>query len=826
MRLLFTDLHSGYRALRRAPAISLLAILILALGIGATTSIFSVVYTVLLRPLPFPQSRRLAMVFESFPRMGFPDVPYSAPDYIYLRDHARDFAALAVYRGGNAELSGRGQPERLPITRASANLPEALQTHAQLGRWFTPAEDAGGQPVAVLSYGFWQRKFGGRANVLGQAVELSRKAYTIVGVMPPQFEFPLRGGQYNSTPAALWIPISFSRKELTGYANMFNNSVLGRLRAGVSRRQARAEVNRLLLDNSRQYYPAQFQHNPMFQVAGSVQPLRQALTGQVRPLLWLLLGAVGLVLAIGCADVSSLLLTRAAARQPEMAMRAALGASRGQLLRQLLTEALVLALAGGASGVLLAWGGVQLLTPAVAPILPAGRQVALEPAILIFALAISVCSTLVFGLAPAWQVSGAPLVETLKQGRRGGGMSRRRHRLLAALIVGQFALAAVLLVSAGLLLRSFRQLLATSPGFQPQHLESVAVSLPRRSYAQGPQIRAFYRQLLSRAAALPGVRQAALTTVLPLHSVEHDLVRFHNKRTGGSSPVADVAVIEGDYFSALRIPVLRGRGFSPADRAGAMPVAIVNQALARQFWPHQNPIGRRIRIMMNHPGWQTVVGVAGNVKNRTLSRPSAPQVYLPYEQVADQALTSPLTDEFRALHLVVRAQTNHPAALHAELRGAVAALDSSLPVFDVESLPGMVWRSTRRRQFALALFGIFSALALVLAIIGIYGVISFSVAQRTPEFGVRMALGAQPDALLRLVLTQGLRLAAAGIGIGALLALAVGRLLGSLLYGISAADPLTYAAVVLLLAAVGMLAAGWPAWRASRLDATTALRYE
>ncbi len=828
MRLLISDLMSGYRALRRSPGMNALAILILALGIGATTAIFSVVYTVLLRPLPFPQDSRLMQLHESFPRLGWHEIPFSAPDFVYLRQHAKSFSALAAYRDKDVELSGRGRPERLHIARTTASLAAVLQVNPLLGRWFTAADDAGRKPVAVLSYGLWQRAFGGRRDVVGKMVELSRKGYTIVGVMPRRFEFPLRGGSFNNMPAALWIPISFTHQELTRYGDMFNNSVAGRLRAGVTAGQAEAESQALLRAFMRQY-PAAIQSNPGFLLDGTVHPLREALTGRVRMLLWLLLGAAGLVLAIGCADVSSLLLTRAAARQPEMAMRAALGASRGQLMRQLLTEALVLALAGGGLGILVAEAGIRALTPAVASILPAGRQIAFDPAILGFALAVSLACTLLFGMAPAWQISGAHLAETLKQGGRGGGLGRRRHRLLSGLIAGQFALAALLLVAAGLLLRSFQRVLNTSPGFQPQQVITLGVSLPWRGYRQAAQIRNFYRQLLARAAALPGVKEAAATTVLPLNSVEHDVLHIRGRKLGrGPSPIVDVGVIEGDYFSTLRAPLLRGRSFGPADTAGAPLVAIVNQALARRFWPHQNPIGQQIRAMLAAKQWQTIVGVVSDIKNRSLDRGSAPQVYLPYDQIADKELISKLFGEFRTLHLVVRARSGAAGAagLEAGLRGVVGGLDPSLPVFGVQTLAGEMRQTTQGRRLTLSLFGIFAGLALLLAAIGIYGVVAFSATQRTAEFGIRLALGALPGELLRLVLKQGLQLAAAGIAVGALAALASAKLLSSLLYGVTSRDPATYAAVMLLLVGIGLVAAGWPAWRASQTDALTALRYE
>lgn len=825
MRHFLSDLRLGVLGLRRARGAGALAILILALGIGATSAIFSVVDSVLLQPLPFPHGGRLAMVYESFPRIGWRDIPFSAPDYVYLSRHAKIFSALAAFRTLHMELSGRGRPERIPIAKATANLQAVLQSPPRLGRWFTPAEDAGDQPVVVLSYGLWQRKFGGSRRVLGESVKLSRKSYTIIGVMPRGFEFPLRGGKYNNTPAQLWIPISFTKAELTGYGNAFNNSVVGRLAPGITLRQASAEAEALCLDFTRRY-PVKMRRDPRFQIVTDTQPLQRALTGNVRTLLWLLLAAVGLVLLIGCADIGSLLLARAAARQPEMAMRAALGASRQRLIGQLLTEALVLALTGGALGLLLARaaiGGLLRLAPAS---LPLANRIALSPSVLIFTFAICLLSTLLFGLAPAWQFSRPDLVTMLKQGGRGGGLGRARHRLLAGLVVGQFALALVLVAAAGLLVASFTRLIKTAPGFQAAHVDSAAVSLPLRSYRRPTEVRAFFRQLLARTAALPGASNAALATVLPLASEEHDMLHIRSRKlTSEISPVVDVTAVAGDYFGVLRTPLLAGRGFGPEDRRGAQLVAIVNQRMAREFWPHQNPIGMQIRVMLDAHKWQTIVGVVSDIKNRAVNHPTAPAVYLPFGQISNKLLVYPISDEFRTLHMLVRSRASS-AAVSGGLRRIVARLDSSLPVYDLQTLPQVVRRSERGRRFTLLLFSLFAGLAIALALIGIYGVVTYGVSQRTREFGVRMALGASPRQILALVAGQGLRLALAGMAIGLAGALAAGQLLAGQLYGVSPADPAVLAIAMLLLAGVALAATSVPAWRASRIDPINALHYE
>lgn len=815
------DLLSAWRGLRHAPGFTALAVLVLAVGIGGNTAIFSVMDAALAHAAPFPQASRLVMIWESLPQAGWDQVTFSAPDYLNLKRRQTVYTAIAAYRNKNFLLSGVARPQRLTGTVASATLLQVLGARPLLGRWFTPQENQARRRVAVLSYGLWRRDFGGRRDVLGQSIELNRRAFTIIGVMPRHFQFPLRGPRANNRPAALWAPIAFSPAEIQGYGNMFNNSVIARLRPGVALAAAAAETEGIVHAFERQY-PMQLRTAyPTWQLGAVTHTLQRAVTGRIAPVLLLLLGATGLVLLIACADVSSLLLARATARRREMALRTALGAPRRRLVQQMLAEGLLLALGGGAGGLLIAVWGTPLLIGLAPSFLPRAHAAALSPGVLAATLGLCLAATLVFALAPALAGTGAALSAGLRQGPRGGGLSRARHRALSGLVVAELALAMIVLAAAGLLLRSFGKLLATDPGFRPDQLVTLATDLPVRAYPNGARVRAFYRGWLAGAAALPGVRSAALATELPFAAIEHDVLHIPGRpEAGGAHPVVNVSLVEGPYFATLGAKLLGGRFFTPADGAGARPVAIVNQKLARRFWPGADAIGQQLRLF---GATATVVGVVADMKNGPMRDPAEAEAFLSWPQLPDAVLTSPIADEFRSLHLIARTAGSGGGVL-AELRGLVRRQDASLPVFGAMTMHGLIRQSDRPQRFLLWLFAAFALAAALLAAMGIYGVVAYAVAQRKPELGVRLALGATPAAVEAMVLRQAGGLAAWGIGLGLAAALILCRLLSAFLYGVGAADGMTYAAAAIVLAAVALLAAYGPARRAARTDPLTALR--
>ena len=829
MGTLWHDLRFGLRMLWKKPGVTWLVIVALGLGIGANTAIFSVVDGVLLRPLPFKNASRLVMVYEEMPKMGFLLGTFSAPDYEDVVRQNHVFEGTGAYRHKNFELSGVKQPERISGLRITASLFPVLGVHPALGRPFTEGEDKNAALLVILSYGFWQREFGGDRAILGRPIVLDRVPRTVIGVMPRGFEFPLGGNSnFNGQPADLFVPMSFTPAELQGLGNMYNHSAIARLRPGVAVDQAVSEID-LILHRFQSQFPAVIRQDPNFELDAKVMPLRQAISGPVQRLLLVLLAAVGMVLLIACADVSNLLLTRAVARHREMAVRAAMGASRMRLARQVITESLVLALAGGACGLLIAqWGTVLLvrLAPSGLPLVSSSR---INPGVLGFTFVLCMATAVLFGLAPALHASRTDLTANLKAGGRSGTATRGHRRLLGGLVAAQFALALVLLTGAGLLLRSFARLLATDPGFQPENVLSLRTSLPGATYTNATQIRSFYRRLIDRVSALPGVRSVAEATCAPLDSCEHDIYTAEGSSAGqhGTNPDISVVWVMGSYFTALRIPLIKGRLFGPQDVKRAQRVMVINQAMARRFWPNQDPIGRRVKNgspEMDVP-WMTVVGVIGNVKNGDLNEATLPQAYIPYEQVDDKVVAGTVVDEFRSLTLMTQTQ-NNPAALLASIRSEIGQLDPALPVSDAQTMQQLIHRTVKPQRFNMFLLVIFAVLALVLAAVGIYGVMAYAVSQRTNEIGIRIALGAQASEMLKMVLTEGMRLALVGIFLGLVAALGLTRLIASLLYGVTPDDPATFCAVAVLLIGVALAACYLPARRATKVDPMVALRQE
>jgi putative ABC transport system permease protein len=818
MDTLRQDLRFAVRTLLRRPLFTALAVLTLALGIGANTAIFSVVNAVLLAPLPFDAPDRLVVVWSSNPEfakaIGLPDkLPASAGPFYDWRAQSRTLEHLSRVASDRATLTGRGEPEILNLVNVSGDLFELLGTRPFLGRTIQPADEAAGTRVAVLSHRFWMWRFGGDPSIVGQTLVLADKPVVVVGVMPPSFAFP-RGAEMPSGFAFaaepdLWFPMLLTPEERQTRDN-HDSVALARLKPGISRAAANAEM-RALAARLAQQYPDTDQGWTV-----RVEPLPEQLTGAVRPALLLLSAAVALVLLIACVNVANLLLAQAASRQKEVAVRTALGASRGRMVRQLLTESLLLALAGGAFGTLLAFWSLR----ALASLIPAGVRVGslgLDGRVLAFTFVLALAAGALAGLAPALQMTHSDLASTLRDGTRAGSVTSRGRRTLRALVVAETAMAVLLAVGAGLLLRSFARLTAVDPGFRPRGVLTAQVTLAGSRYPTA-RVAAFYVAALERVRALPGVEAAGAVSSLPMsgnESIGGFLVKGMPRPEPGRSPNADRRSATPGYFEALGIPLLRGRLFRDGDAADGQRVAVIDETLARTYWPGTDPLGKRIRrgdFDDPQPKWITVVGVVGNVRNSGLHVEPRPQLYLPETQ-----LTAPV------MSLAVRTQGD-PRRLAAAARAAVHAVDPDQAVSEVMTMDEMVDRSLAGRRFNLVLLSLFAGLALVLSAVGIYGVISYSVAQRTREMGLRMALGAQRRTVLALVVREAGALTLGGLAAGLVLSLAATRVMASLLFGVGATDPLTLAVVSCGLALVSLAAASVPGQRATRVDPMVALR--
>ncbi len=824
MGAVIQDLRYGLRMLGRNPGFTAVAVLTLALGIGANTAIFSVVNAVLLRPLPFKNPARLIAHYEGFPGMGYPKVGFSPPDYAIFAREQRSFVDIGAFRDDHVEISGQGEPERVIAARVSASLFPMLGAEPMLGRTFAPDEDAPGHEVAILSYELWQRRFGGDISVIGKTIELDRQAYAVIGVMPQDFKFPLPGPLQNGSPAALWVPMAFTSAEMQGWGGSYFNSVIGRLKPGVTLDQARGEAESLSRAIVASYPAAIVDAIRRTQPTIIATPFQSEVVGPIRPLLLILMAAVAFVLLIACANVATLLLSRAASRQTEIAVRSALGATRLRLVSQMLTESFLLSLAGGVLGFFLAFWGRDLILALVPASVPLPRQVPLHGAVFAFALAVSVLAALLFGLAPAFQAMAVGIQRPLQEGGR-RGTTDGSHRLQGFFVTAEFALGLILLVGAGLLMRSFANLLRTKPGFRPDHVLTLNVPLPRQAYPRGAQVQDFYEQLLDRAANLPGVQAAAVSSDLPLNAREMVSIGVEGGEGESKTPQAICqSWLLGDYFRTMGIPLLRGRTFGLEDRLETQPVAIVNQSFARKFWPSQDPIGKRLRWGVRDP-WSVIVGVVGDIHQGPFNSPVAPHVYRPYSQLPAAFLINDPFGDWHAMNLEMRTQAD-PASLASAAQAQVHVLDAQLAVANVRTMTQVISSSFAGPQFNTILVGTFAGLALLLAAIGVYGVLAYAVARRTHEIGVRMALGAGRANVLRLVVGQGLKLTFIGIAIGVLVALGLTRFLASLLYNVKPTDPLTFVIVPLVLAGVAALACYIPARRATKVDPMVALRYE
>src|SRR5688572_9162579 len=819
---MLNDIRYGIRQLLKNPGFTIVAVITLALGIGANTAIFTVVNAVLLKPLPFPRPHELVAFASTDAResgkVALSNLSY--PDFFDFRDQNRTFANMAIHRPKGFALVDDGGAQTVQGRKVSAEFFDVLGVKPSRGRGFERAdEQAGGGPggfKVVLSHQLWQRLFSGNPNVLGKTLQLDGRPYSIIGVMPDGFQYP-----FIALPVELWVSFAEDATPIEGgqpYTTQRGSHSLegvGRLKPGVSIEQANADLKAVAASLAKQY------PDTNTNMTAAAVALREELVGDVRTALYVLFGAVACVLLISNANVANLLLARASVRGKEIALRAALGASRARVIRQLLTETLLLALLGGLLGLLIAFWGTEALVAIVPQNIPRIGEIQLDGAVLGFTISMSLGTGILFGLVPAWQASHVDLNSALKTGTRGAGGGDRKHRMRSALVVAEVALALVLLVCAGLLIQSFTRLGQVQPGVRTDNLFTARVSLPDAAYPQPQNVNAFFDQLMSRLRALPGVNSASFIFPLPL-SGSNNTTSFDIEERPlpqGEQNSCPTRIAGTDYFKAMGIPILQGRGYNETDRLDSRPVVIVNQRFAEKYFPNANPIGKRVT-----PGWSVdegpsktreIIGVVGNVRHDSLNKDFTPELYLPAAQIP-----------FNLNWLVVRTDVADPATLTSAVRRELALVDRNIPLTHVRVFDEYMSRSLSRPRFNALLLSIFAGIALLLTAIGIYGVMAYSVSQRTNEIGIRIALGAAQSSIFRLIVGQAMTLVAISLAIGLAGAFAATRLLSTLLYGIGAWDPLTFGAIVVLISFIAFLAAWLPARRASRVNPIIALRAE
>lgn len=804
--MLLRDIHYAVRLLWKRPGFTIVAVITLALGIGANTAIFSVINAVLLAPLPYEEPDRLVGVSERHVISNANLQPIALPNYDDWKEQNQFFEHLAITRLVTFNLTQAGETERVAGARVSSNLYSLLRIKPVLGRDFTEAEGKpGAEPVALISYGLWQRRFGSDPQLTGRALQVDGIPYTVVGVLPA-------GVSYPTVETDLVIPFIPLKREMQR-ANHFVRGI-GRLRPGVSLAQARAGMDTIAARLEQQY--------PDSNTGWRVQlvPLHEQLVGNIRPALMVLLGAVGCVLLIACANVANLLLARAVGRRMELAVRTAMGASRWQLIRQLLTESILLSLCGGFLGFLLAVWGVPLLTKLSSGSIPRVEEIRISYRVLGFTLLISLVTGIVFGLLPAWQSSSKKLTDSLREGRRGSTAGLLHKRVLSLLVVSEVALALLLLVGAGLMIRSFISVRQVSPGYDPRGVLTAGIGLSPIKYGELPQQADFYQNFLAKIETLPGVVAAAGVSKLPVVATvaSTGFTLKGQPVASGHEPSASFRVISPSYFQTMGIPFQQGRDFTVRDTKDTPDAVIINKVMAERFWPDEDPLGKHIQLAAEKTRWREVVGVVGNEKLFGLDGETGPTIYVPLTQ-------NSFPNAIRSLFLVVRAQ-GEPASLASSIQKELRSIDQEQTLFQVRPLEDVISDSLSQRRFNSLLLVIFAALAGLMAAVGIYGVIAYSVTQRTNEIGIRLALGAQQKDVLKMILGQGVKLTLIGIAIGLVAAFALTRILSSLLYGVSATDPLTFLGIPLLLTVVALLASYLPARRATKVDPCVALRYD
>ena len=805
---MWTDIKIAFRTLAKSPTFAVTTILALALGIGANTAIFSVINGLLLHPAGLSDADRLLAIRCKYDKLNLANIEISATDFADVRDSQKIFSSAALVDLTDFSYVAQDLPERLPGARVTWKWFEVFGVKPLLGRVFLPEEDQpGANQVVVLSYGAWKRWFGGDEAVIGKTIQLNQLPYKVVGVMGPEFNWPAQ--------VQVWVPIGLPPADYA-VGNRFNENyfAVAKIRPGVTPRQAEAFVKVLsgqIIQRDPQGKYAIDSGWGMFAL-----PLTEQAYGDLKTPLFVMIGAVGFVLLIACSNIAGLLLARASGRSRELAVRAAVGAGRWRLIRQTLAESLVLAGAGTLVGLGVAQAGIRILLQLAPPAVTTGLLIKTDAYVLVFTILAGVLAGILSGIAPAWQVSGMQDFELLKEGGRSGTAGRGRRRVRSVLVAGQVALALVLLAGAGLFLKSLARMERLSPGFDPAGVMTGAVSLPENQYPEPKQV-AFYREVTQKLAALPGVSSAAAAIPLPFSGSNFSSsfeVEGRPRGPGDPGPHSDLRAVTPGYFPALKIPLVAGRTFTEQDREGTQPVVIIDDNLARTYWPDQDPVGKRLRRGSNAP-WAEIVGVLKHVHQSSLAGDSGKGVcYYPLYQV-------PISRAF----LVVRTAAD-PPALAGSMREAVRAAAPGQPVYDLTPMEERLAGSLGPQRFGVTVLGFFAGVALLMAALGLYGVISYSVTQRTQEIGIRMALGAQQGQVLGLVITQGLKLVGAGILVGLLAAASLARMLSSELFQVSPFDPVTFALTALLLAAVAFLASYVPARRAARIDPISALRYE
>ncbi len=815
MLTLLTNFKHGLRVLLKNRGFSAAAIIVLALGIGANTAIFSVVNAVLLRPLPFRDPARLVQVWHVPPAKSFPgmtEFAVSAANFIDWQQQNDVFDKMAIYTGSSLNLTGREQPEALQGAAVSADFFSTLQVQPMLGRTFTPDEDRQGKNHAViLTYGLWKSRFAANPNIAGQSVNLDGESYIVTGVMDPKFKFP-GWAQY-------WTPMGWTDKE-RAVRGEHHYMVIARLKVNAPVPQAQAQMNAISARLAQQYPEDDKGWGAV------VIPLREQLVSDVRPALLVLLGAVAFVLLIACANVANLVLAKTFGRRKEIAIRVALGASGRRIVQQILAETLLLSLAGGALGLLLAHSGIALILKFLSDNLPKSTEVSLDASVLAFTVFISIFTGVVAGLLPAIRMTKTNVNDALKQGLGKTDSDSGGRRTRSVLVVSEVALSLILLVGAGLMIRSLWLLSTLDAGFDPHHVLTMTMVVPRNKYSRPAEETAFFDRVLLKVRALPGVVSAGLIDDLPLNSEgSHQPFAIEGRPVQAMSdqPEVDTRTITPGYLTSLRIPVRRGRDLSSADGPDRPGVVLISESMAKRFWPNEDPIGRHLTMTFFPDKVREIVGIVGDVKLDGMdTAASSATVYLPASQLSGSSLgewhSSPM-------QLAVRTQSQ-PSSLVSAVTGAIHSIDTDQPVTDIMSMDDVVDSSLSQRRFSMLLLAAFAVLALLLAAVGIYSVLAFAVRRRVREIGIRVALGAEVKDILRLVITEGMKPALIGLLLGVAGALALGRVLASFIYGVAAYDPLTFAAVATLLAAVALLASIIPAYRAARIEPTRALREE
>jgi putative ABC transport system permease protein len=805
----FQDFRYGVRRLLRSPGFSALVIVTLALGIGANTAIFSVVNALLLRPLPYRASQELVTIEHFYPSLNSMHAPVSAPGFTRYRDDTHSFSQVAVQSGWGVNMTGIGEPERLNGSRVSADYFRVYGVEAARGRTFTADEDVPGKNrEVVISDALWRRRFGGDQNVVGRSVSLNGEPYQIIGVLPPTFS------AFFNNQAEIFTPLALTAEQLSaGFTNEYL-SLTARVKPGVTVAAAQVEMKQFA-DRLKKDSPDDFP--PDWTLA--VTPLNEKATGPIRTPLLILLGSVGMVLLIACANVANLLLARAAGRLKEVSVRLAMGAKRWQLIRQLLTESMLLGVIGGTVGLGVALAGVKALVAAAPPQLSALGTVTIDSKVMLFTLLVSVGTGFLFGLAPALQSTRANMNDTLREGGRGAAADRSGHRLRRIFVVAELALALTLLAGAGLLIKSFQRLSHLNPGFNPEHLLTLNLSLPRAKYPSDTAQIQFFDRALAAMATSRGVKSVAAVSEMPFAggwSTSSFSVEGYTPPERSQGPWGDIRIVNENYIEAMDIPLRSGRFFTANDRQGSQSVAVIDEVMAQKFWPNANPIGKRLTFdePSDSADWIQVIGVIGHTAQEALDAEKRIQLYLPYRQTGSGNLT-----------IAVRT-AGDPTAVIPDIRRAVQSVDPDQPLARIETMTNMLSQSVGQRRLSTVMLGLFAGLALLLSALGIYGVIAHSVTQRTQELGVRMALGAARRDVLSLVMLQGARIAGVGLVLGMAGAFGLTRLMSSQLFQVNATDPVTFVSVAALLVTVALVATLLPALRASRLDPVQALRKE